>query len=122
MSESKRTIVLGAGAFPSGHAFKAVHALVKKGHEVIPLGIRDGAIADIEIIKHKPKLEAIDTVTVYLNRSNQVEWYDYLLELNPNRVIFNPGTENRELRSLLQEKNIHTVEDCTLVMLAVDRY
>ena len=122
MSELKRTIVLGAVAFPSRYAFKAVHALVKKGHEVIPLGIRDGAIADIKIIKTRPKLEDIDTVTVYLNQRNQVSWYDYLLELNPKRVIFNPGAENRELSALLKQKNIETVEDCTLVMLAVGRY
>jgi len=122
MSQSKRTIVLGAVAFPSRYAFKAVHALVEKGHEVIPLGIRDGTIADIEIIKDKPKLGAIDTVTVYLNRGNQVEWYDYLFELNPKRVIFNPGAENRELASLLNEKNVQIIEDCTLVMLATGRY
>lgn len=91
MSESKKTIVLGAVAFPSRYAFKAVHALVEKGHEVIPLGIRDGAIADIPIIKDRPHLEDIDTVTVYLNQGNQVSWYDYILDLNPARVIFNPG-------------------------------
>lgn len=122
MSESKRTIVLGAVAFPSRYAFKAVHALVEKGHEVLPLGIRDGSIADIEIIKERPKLEEIDTVTVYLNQRNQETWYDYLLELNPRRVIFNPGAENGELRDLLNQNNIETVEDCTLVMLAVGRY
>ena len=122
MSELKKTIVLGAVAFPSRYAFKAVHALVTKGHEVIPLGIRDGSIAEIEIIKDKPKLADIDTVTVYLNQENQAEWYEYLLELNPKRVIFNPGAENRELTALLKEKNIETVEDCTLVMLAVGRY
>lgn len=122
MMDGKRTIVLGAVAFPSRYAFKAVHALVEKGHEVFPLGIRDGAIAGIDIIKRKPKLEAIDTVTLYLNRGNQVEWYDYLLELNPKRVIFNPGAENRELRSMLRDNNVHAVEDCTLVMLAVGRY
>ena len=122
MSESKRTVVLGAVAFPSRYSFKAVHALVEKGHEVIPFGIRDGSIAEIEIIKERPKLEDVDTVTVYLNQQNQLAWYDYLLELQPKRVIFNPGAENKELVALLREKSIQTVEDCTLVMLAVGRY
>ena len=57
MKQSKKTIVLGAVAFPSRYSFKAVHALVDKGHEVIPMGIRDGAIADISIINARPKLE-----------------------------------------------------------------
>ena len=122
MMVGKRTVVLGAVAFPSRYAFKAVHALVEKGHEVFPLGIRDGTIAGIDIIKRKPNLEAIDTVTIYLNSDNQVEWYDYLLELKPNRVIFNPGAENKELGNKLRDNHIHTVEDCTLVMLSVGRY
>jgi len=122
MSVGKKTIVLGAVAFPSRYAFKAVHALVGKGHEVIPLGIRDGVIADIEIIKDRPKLEGVDTVTIYLNQNNQIGWYEYLLDLNPKRVIFNPGAENRELLGMLEARNIEVVEDCTLVMLAVGRY
>ncbi|MBL4754114.1 MAG: CoA-binding protein [Flavobacteriales bacterium] len=122
MRPCKKTIVLGAVAFPSRYSFKAVHALVDKGHEVIPLGIRDGAIADISIVKERPKLKGVDTVTIYLNQNNQIGWYQYLLALKPKRVIFNPGAENRELVGILKEKNIQTIEDCTLVMLAVGRY
>lgn len=122
MSESKKTIVLGAVAFPSRYSFKAVHALIAKGHEVIPMGIRDGAIAGIDIIKDRPQFENVDTVTMYLSERNQADWYSYLLEINPNRVIFNPGAENQELRQILSEKNIQTVEECTLVMLAVGRF
>ena len=122
MSECKKTIVFGSVAFPSRYAFKAVHALLEKGHKVIPMGIRDGTIAGLDIIKDRPRYEDVHTVTLYINWRNQVEWYDYLLELNPNRVIFNPGAENGELAAMLRDKNILAVEDCTLVMLAVGRY
>ena len=64
----------------------------------------------------------MDTVTIYLNQNNQIGWYEYLLALKPKRVIFNPGAENRELVGMLEDSNIQTVEDCTLVMLAVGRY
>ena len=122
MEHSKKTIVLGAVAFPSRYAFKAVHALVEKGHEVFPMGIRDGAIAGIEIIMDRPRIKDIDTITLYINRWKQEEWYEYILNSNPKRVIFNPGAENQELVTLLKEKNIQTVEECTLVMLSVGRY
>jgi len=122
MEQSKKTIVLGAVAFPSRYAFKAVHALVEKGHEVFPMGIRDGVIAGIEIIKDRPRIKDLDTITLYINRGKQEEWYEYILNSNPKRVIFNPGAENQELVMLLKEKNIQTVEECTLVMLSVGRY
>ena len=52
----------------------------------------------------------IDTVTLYLSEKFQKEYYDYILSLKPNRVIFNPGTENLELEELLKANNI-TVEE-----------
>jgi len=122
VNDLKKTIVIGAVAFPSRYAFKAVHALVDKGHEVIPMGIRDGAIANIPILKDRPPFDDVHTVTLYINQGNQVGWYDYLVQIKPKRVIFNPGAENRELAALLSENNIEAVEDCTLVMLAVGRY
>ena len=51
-----------------------------------------------------------------------VPFYDYLLSLKPNRVIFNPGTENDELEELLQQHGIQWVEACTLVMLSTGQY
>jgi predicted CoA-binding protein len=64
----------------------------------------------------------VDTITLYLNPHLQVAEYDYILEIHPQRVIFNPGTENDELMMLLQEKGIEGVEACTLVMLSTRQY
>ena len=49
-------------------------------------------------------------------------WYDYILNLKPKRIIFNPGTENPELEKKAKEANIETLHHCTLVMLATDSY
>ncbi|MBL4577056.1 MAG: CoA-binding protein, partial [Flavobacteriales bacterium] len=68
------------------------------------------------------RIKDLDTITLYINRGKQEEWYEYILNSNPRRVIFNPGAENQELVMLLKEKNIQTVEECTLVMLSVGRY
>lgn len=115
----KKTLVLGATPNPARYAYLAVMRLKQYGHEVVPIGIRDGNIAGIEIQKGKPEIEGVDTVTLYLNASRQREYYDYIFSLSPRRIIFNPGAENPELERLAAEKGIETVEGCTLVMLSI---
>lgn len=118
----KKTLVLGATPNPARYAYLAVMRLKQHGHEVVPLGIRDGNIESIEILKGKPPIEGVDTVTLYLNAQRQREYYDYIFSLHPQRIIFNPGAENPELMRLANEKGIETVEGCTLVMLSIGAY
>lgn len=115
----KKTLVLGATPNSARYAYLAVMHLKQYGHEVVPLGIRDGNIAGIEIQKGMPAIEGIDTVTLYLNAHRQREYYDYIFSLSPRRIIFNPGAENPELKQLADAKGIETVEGCTLVMLSI---
>lgn len=119
----KKTLVLGATDNPSRFAYKAVHKLQQHGHEVVPVGIRRGQVGGQQIITDKAQqVESIDTVTLYVGPQNQPSWYDYILSLNPKRIIFNPGTENPELEKRAAEANIETLHHCTLVMLATDSY
>ena len=67
-------------------------------------------------------LTDIDTVTIYLNPEHQPLYYDYIIALNPKRVILNPGTENPELEKKLAAKNISFEHACTLVLLASNQY
>ncbi len=113
----KKTIVIGASSKPERFSHKAVKLLSRNGHPVVALGIREGKIEDIEIIKGKPQVSDIHTVTMYIGPARQPEYYDYILSLNPKRIIFNPGTENPELKQIVEEKGIETVENCSLVML-----
>ena len=118
----KKTVVIGASDNPERYAFKATLALQNKAHQVVPIGIREGNINGLKILTGKPDVENVDTVTLYVGPKNQPEWYDYIIGLKPKRVIFNPGTENRELESLLDKNNIEAIEACTLVMLSVGNY
>jgi hypothetical protein len=45
-----------------------------------------------------------------------------ILDLKPNRVIFNPGTENPEFEKMLKDSNIEPIEACTLVMLRTNQF
>ncbi|HAN78020.1 MAG TPA: CoA-binding protein [Bacteroidales bacterium] len=118
----KKTLVLGASPKPERFAFKAVELLRKYGHPVIAVGLRDGEIGETKIQKELYVENDIDTVTLYLGEQNQPQYYDYLLKLNPKRIIFNPGTENDELIKMAKNQGIETVEDCTLVMLRGNYY
>ncbi len=118
----KKTLVIGASHKPQRYSNMAVNLLQNYDHEVVALGRKARQVDSWEILEGKPDLDDIDTVTLYLNENNQKEYYDYIQRLEPKRVIFNPGAENRELSKLLEKKGIETVEACTLVMLRVGSY
>ncbi|KEO73828.1 CoA-binding protein [Anditalea andensis] len=122
--ESKKTVVLGASTNPTRYAFIAANMLKDYHHEVVPVGIKKGEIAGQAILnlKEKPEIDDIDTITLYLGPQNQPEWYPYILSLKPKRIIFNPGTENRELMDMARKQGIEVEIGCTLVMLRSGQY
>lgn len=122
MAVKKKTLVLGASENPSRYSYLAINRLRAHDHPVVAVGKKNGQVADVSITKdHQPE-EGVDTVTLYLNPRNQVEYYDYILNLQPKRIIFNPGTENEELIRKARENNIQPVIACTLVMLGTGQY
>ncbi len=118
----KKTIVLGASPNSERFSYRAVVALVDKGHEVVPIGIRSGTIANVPIINIMPDITDVHTITLYLGPLNQKPYFGYIIKLNPKRVIFNPGTHNQELMNLLGLNGIEVVEECTLIMLSMGTY
>jgi uncharacterized protein len=120
--KNKKTVVLGASTKPDRYAFKAITMLVDKGHSVIAIGSNLGEVAGISIRTKTIPLKNIDTVTLYLNPARQREYYNYIIESKPKRVLFNPGTENPEFYQLLKSNNIKVEEGCTLVLLSTNQY
>ena len=119
---NKKTLVLGASANPSRYSYLAINALQSKGHDVTAIGKRQGKVGKIEIETKEKNINGLDTVTLYLNPSNQWQYYDYIFSLHPKRIIFNPGAENEELSSMAKEKGILPQEACTLVLLSTGQY
>lgn len=120
--ESKKTLVMGASTEPSRYSYKAIKMLQRYGHPVVAVGKKEDTLDGITIEKQQVDFDGVDTVTLYLNPMNQKQYYDYIVGLKPQRVIFNPGTENPELFSLLKQNNIDIEVGCTLVMLSVNQY
>jgi predicted CoA-binding protein len=117
-----KTLVIGASENPARYSNLAIRRLQEHGHEVVALGLREGDVNGVKIEKVQRTFEGIHTITLYLNPGRQRELYDYILSLNPKRIIFNPGAENPELEKKAQAKGIETEEACTLVMLSIGNF
>ena len=113
----KSTLVIGASLKESRYSNICVKTLVSGQFPVSAIGLREGSIDQIPVQSGFPELNNIHTVTLYLGSGNQKSWYNYILKLNPKRVIFNPGAENEEFEALLSDAGIEVVEGCTIVMV-----
>lgn len=118
----KRTLIIGASPNTSRYANKAAFRLVNTGHKIVNIGIRKGEAAGVEIEEVGEVYPKIHTITLYIGKEHQPEYYDYILKTNPKRLIFNPGAENDELYELAEKAGIEAIEACTLVMLATNQY
>jgi uncharacterized protein len=118
-NSEKPTLVLGASTNPERTSYTALHMLTDAGVPVYAIGLKEGEVAGVQIHKGRDWLaeQAIHTVTLYMNAKHQAEWIDYILGLHPQRIIFNPGAENSELRDRATAQGIACHEACTLVML-----
>ncbi|MBL7843359.1 MAG: CoA-binding protein [Cyclobacteriaceae bacterium] len=119
-----KTVIVGATPNPSRYAYMAADMLTEYEHEIVPMGIKKGELFGKEIlnIRELPEINDVDTITLYIGPQHQPEWYKYLIDLKPRRIIFNPGTENPEFEKLAIANNIEPVEACTLVMLRTGQY
>ena len=117
-----QTLVIGASENPERVSYQAVMALQRHKYAVRALGIRKGQIGDIEIETIRPETTKFHTVSLYINAALQKEYYDYILSIKPERIIFNPGTENDEFAALANHRGIKTIEACTLVLLSLGTY
>jgi len=115
---------MGASTNPSRFSYMAVSRLKQRGYEFVPVGIKKGEVGGTMIldIRHRPVIPDVHTITLYMNPHTQEAYQDYILSLNPGRIIFNPGTENEVLADRARSLGIETVYDCTLVMLGSGTY
>ena len=122
LNKNKFTLILGASTNPNRYAYLALQSLLKHNYPVVGVGLKEAEVDGVQIYNFQKEFSNIDTVTLYLGAKNQVDYYDYIVKLNPRRVIFNPGTQNPELEKVLAKNKIEVVQACTLVMLSTQQY
>ena len=122
ITDMKKTLIIGASDNPDRYSYKAAERLLAHGHEIELLGLRPRKIFGRIIDTERKNYADINTVTLYVGAQRQPEYYDYIVSLNPRRVIFNPGTENEEFYKVLKKNNIEAEVACTLVLLGTGQY
>ena len=120
--KQKKTLVFGASLNPDRYSNMALHKLSSNLIETNAFGLKKGMVFEVGIDTALMAYQDIHTVTLYLNPKRQEAYYDYIIGLNPTRVIFNPGTENPALYGLLNKASIAYEVACTLVLLSTDQY
>jgi len=122
MDNNYKTLVFGASLKEQRYSNIAIHRLRDNGYPVEAIGGREGKVRDVQIHKGHPDLKDIHTITMYMGADRQSEHYEYLLDLQPDRIIFNPGAENMEFAELATKQGIEVAEACTLVLLSTGQY
>lgn len=122
MKDNYKTLVFGASLKEERYSNIAIHKLRAHKYPVVAIGGREGEVLDVKIHKGNPDLVEIHSITMYMGADRQKEHYEYLLGLNPKRIIFNPGAENDELAELAKEQGAEAIEACTLVLLSTGQY
>lgn len=117
-----KTIVIGASNNPERYSYRAVKQLLQAGHEVIPVSNKKAELFGLPIDTIDHLHQGVDTITMYVGPQNQSVYKEYIINSKPRRVIFNPGTENREMEDYLEKNGILVEEACTLVLLSIGQY
>ena len=118
----KTTVVIGASENPERYSNRVTRILHHQNVPVVAIGLKAGEIEGVKIQIGFPKIENVDTVTLYVGPKHQPQYYDYVIGLKPERVIFNPGAENPEFEEKVRKAGIEVLEACTLTMLTVGTY
>ncbi len=115
--------VVGASPKEDRYSFRAMQSLQKHGHTAIPISVRGHDILGQKGFTSICDLaETPDTVTMYVGPNHQEKIIADLLKCKPQRVIFNPGTENPAAFEQLKQAGINYQEACTLVLLSTNQF
>jgi predicted CoA-binding protein len=116
-------VVLGASPKPTRYAFQAVKLLRDQGYRVIPVHPKAARIDHIPAVHSLAAVgEPVHTLTLYVGAERTRRIIDEIVGLRPGRVIFNPGTESRDLERALKDARIPFEQACTLVLLRTRQF
>jgi predicted CoA-binding protein len=121
--KNKTVVVLGASNNPDRYSDKTLVALVKNGYRVIPVNPALKSIEELAVKSNMSMIkEPVWTLTLYVGPKRLEPMIGEILELKPQRIISNPGTELSGLKEKAEAAGIEYIEACTLVMLATGQF
>lgn len=115
--------VLGASPKEERYSNRAVFELTQHGHTVFPIHPTATQIHGQKCYQNLSSLPSeIHTLTLYVGADKSTQLQNEILQLQPKRIIMNPGAENDELEAAAQAQQIEVVRGCTLVMLRLSQF
>jgi len=119
----ENVLVLGASDNIERYSYKAIHMLEEHGHRPFLVNPVKDLIEGRRVFHTIAEVnEVIDTLTVYVNCKISSELAQSIIKLKPKRVIFNPGSENKELAKSLEKIGVSCENACTLVLLTTGQF
>lgn len=121
---NERIVIVGLSDHPDRFAYRAAQKLQKHGYKTL-VGIHPSqkTVLDVPVVAKASEIkDPVHTLTMYVGPSKSVHMVNDLLALKPKRIIFNPGSECKELADAAKKQNVEVREDCTLVMLNVGQF
>jgi hypothetical protein len=115
---NQRVVVLGASNKADKYSNKAFRLLREQGHDAVPVNRGIEEIEGVAVLKDISEVTGhVDTLTMYVNASVSSAASEAIIKLKPDRVIFNPGSNNAALQEQLTTAEIPWESACTLVLL-----
>jgi predicted CoA-binding protein len=119
----RHVVVLGASIKPLRYSNQAIRLLLDKGYRVTPVHPRHERIEDLPVANALQNVpQPVDTLTLYVGPQRLEPMIEEIVQVKPQRVIFNPGSESTALKLRLEQVGIHWLEACTLVMLRIGTF
>lgn len=123
VNDKPRVVVLGASPKPDRYSNRAVRLLVQHGHGVVPVHPTASSIEGLPTVARLEDVDGVvDTLSVYVSAARSTQLGSAILQLDPARVIFNPGAENPELQATLAGRGVRVEAACTLVLLNTGQF
>jgi predicted CoA-binding protein len=117
-----KVLILGASDNPERYSYRAMSLFQHHGYPVALVGNKNKEVQGLPIHQAFPPEFSPEVITLYVGPANQRHWYDAILNSGARKVIFNPGTESKELQALLDQHQIAWEEACTLVLLNTNQF
>ena len=126
-NELKTVLVVGASDKPDRYSHRALMMLKERDYHVVGIHpfLRCAEGVDVyPSIEEVPTgiKQSIHTVTMYVNEAVSSQMEESLRKLAPQRIIWNPGSENTSVMNNLGDSKISQLSACTLVLLSTGQF
>lgn len=93
------------------------------GYKVIPVHPKVSRIDRVPVVNELRQVQGpVHTLTLYVGPARSKAMIADIVDLAPQRVILNPGTESRDLELALKDARIPHEHACTLVLLRTGQF